>query len=417
MSQNNTPEFDPELQSSVDAGAKLAENAKDMRKENVKGLIRNPSTRPKVLFTGALLLGVMGVSFAMLNKNSPADLGSAYIEDAKGVQSESAGPSIDDKSSEEYRRVMDENQKEQAKYAKEDGNVFVALPDPELVVIDDKKKGVDVEVPPSPPAPPPENNYQASQQNMQVAPPVYVRDTTMDASMKNQFDAIVGSLGAGGVSYKVVPRTANQLDTASATQARSDVQGTSSTSTTKAKLVEAGEVFMATTDIEANSDESGEILATIQSGKYKGAKVLGSFNATAQDKLVLMFTGLSIPGGSGMTPIKAVAIDPDTSKKGMATEVDRHYFQRFGLLLASGFVRGLGEAARRANTTISSSGLGSVATQGALNSSQTLTSAAGTMAESVQEELRSRSKVNTTVIISAGHPIGILFMADANETK
>lgn len=417
MSQTNTPEFDPEIQSSVDAGAKLAEETKEKRSENVKGLMRNPNTRPKVLFTGALLLGVMGVSFAMLNKNAPSELGSAYIEDAKGVQSEAASPSIDDKSSEEYRRVMDANQKEQAKYAKEDGNVFVALPDPELVVVDDKKKGVDVDVPTAPPPPPADINNQAPVQNVQVAPPVYVRDTTMDASMKNQFDAIVGSLGAGGTSYKLVPKTQNQLDTANTNQAANNTDATQSTTAIKKKLVEAGEVFMATTDIEANSDESGEILATIQSGKYKGAKVLGSFSATAQDKLVLMFTGLSIPGGSGMTPIKAVAIDPDTSKKGMATEVDRHYFQRFGLLLASGFVRGLGEAARRANTTVSSSGLGSVATQGALNSSQTLTSAAGTMAESVQDELRTRSRVNTTVIIGAGHPIGILFMADANETK
>ena len=73
-------------------------------------------------------------------------------------------------------------------------------------------------------------------------------------------------------------------------------------------------------DTSVNSDEQGPVLATIVSGKLKGAKLIGSFSGPSQnsDKITLSFNTMTIPGGSGSISINAYAIDPNTARTALA---------------------------------------------------------------------------------------------------
>src|SRR6202021_599971 len=106
-------------------------------------------------------------------------------------------------------------------------------------------------------------------------------------------------------------------------------------------IVPAGTVSYAQLLTEANSDVPGPILAQIMSGPLAGARAGGEFK-TLDDYLVLHFALVNFKGKDYQ--IDAIALDPDTTLGGMATDVDQRYFTRVILPAAAGFMQGLGSA-------------------------------------------------------------------------
>ncbi|WP_119344109.1 DotG/IcmE/VirB10 family protein [Facilibium subflavum] len=104
----------------------------------------------------------------------------------------------------------------------------------------------------------------------------------------------------------------------------------------------AGSVIYAVIDTAINSDQpSTPVLATVVTGPYRNAKLLGGF--TREDKrLVIKFTSISIDGAKASTPISAYAIDAKTAQTALASDVDNHYMLRYGSLFASAFLDGFG---------------------------------------------------------------------------
>jgi intracellular multiplication protein IcmE len=139
-----------------------------------------------------------------------------------------------------------------------------------------------------------------------------------------------------------------------------------SASTQNAKaLVKTGDILFAVMDTSVNSDEPGPILATIVSGRFKGAKLIGSFNLPNNaTKMSINFNTMSVSGAPRTTSISAYAIDPDTARTALSSQVNQHYLMRYGSLFASAFLEGIGNAFQSANTTITIGGTGAPLSNG-----------------------------------------------------
>ena len=129
-------------------------------------------------------------------------------------------------------------------------------------------------------------------------------------------------------------------------------------STSQPVIIKSGTIMFAVLETSLNSDEPSPILATIVDGPFKGSRLVGQFQRVDK-KVVLSFNTMNIPDQPQSIQVSAVAIDPDTARTALASNVDSHYFQRFGLLFASEFLSGLGEAIQQSGsvTSISTAGI------------------------------------------------------------
>lgn len=113
-----------------------------------------------------------------------------------------------------------------------------------------------------------------------------------------------------------------------------------------------GDLLYAVIDTGVNSDVPSAVMATVAQGKYRDARLLGGFQRH-DERLVLAFTRAILPFGHSFQ-IEAYAVDPNTSEASVASSVDTHFFSRWGGLIASAFLEGLGSAKRYsgASTTV-----------------------------------------------------------------
>lgn len=186
----------------------------------------------------------------------------------------------------------------------------------------------------------------------------------------------------------------------------------------KAILVPAGTILYAQMITEANTDVPGPVLAQIVSGPLNGSRVLGEFSVQ-DDYLTLNFNTVVVDGVGHS--IKAVALDPDTTLPGLATDVNHRYFKRVVLPMAASFVEGMASA-------ISESGTTSITINGSTGGSATSSSnedksnqqevssgieEAGKKLGEFLDEEEERTKV--LIRVERGTPMGILFLDPVTE--
>lgn len=180
-------------------------------------------------------------------------------------------------------------------------------------------------------------------------------------------------------------------------------------------LIPAGEIEYAQTLLEANSDIPGPVLATLLSGPLKGSRLIGTFSVK-EDYMTLSFNKIIVDGKD--VDIEAVAVDPDTSLLGMATEVDHRYFRRIVLPAAAAFVEGFASA-------VAESGRTDVTIQGETVTEETeeaddeekVATGVEEAGKEIREILDDMADVETLVIIAAGTPIGVLFTQSVEKQE
>ena len=174
-------------------------------------------------------------------------------------------------------------------------------------------------------------------------------------------------------------------------------------------ILPAGEIEYAQLLIEANTDVPGPVLAQMMSGPLMGSRIIGEFD-TQREHLTLNFNTLIYNGQS--LSIDAVALDPDSSLPGLATEVDHRYFQRVVLPMAAAFVEGAAQA-------ISESGRTSVTITGETvaeeteeaDTEQEISSGIEEAGEELRDILDEKAdEIEVLIRIEAGTPMGILFL-------
>jgi intracellular multiplication protein IcmE len=182
-------------------------------------------------------------------------------------------------------------------------------------------------------------------------------------------------------------------------------------------VYKAGTILFAVLDTGINSDEQSPVLATIVQGKLNGAKILGNFQRV-EKKVLLQFNMLSVPYLTGSVPINAVAIDQNTARTALATNVNSHYMLRYGNLFASAFVSGLGQAVQTSGSSTQTGVNGSQQNFfPKLNAGDKALVAIGNVGQQFGNVLGNLFNTPPTVEVKPGSGIGILIMADLSVPK
>lgn len=183
-------------------------------------------------------------------------------------------------------------------------------------------------------------------------------------------------------------------------------------STSGATLIRAGTIIPAVMVTALDSDNPGPVIADIVAGEFKGGRLIGQMKST-NNQIVIQFNQLSMKGHNKTYSINAFAIDPNTTRTGLASDVNNHYFLRYGLGLAAAFISGYGEAVQNKGTTTTIGPMGNVTqTKGDLNHSEIAESALGKMGQKLGSELDKDTNRRPTVTVDSGVAVGILFMND-----
>jgi hypothetical protein len=182
------------------------------------------------------------------------------------------------------------------------------------------------------------------------------------------------------------------------------------------EFIKAGSVLFGVIETAVNTDEASPIMATIVSGKYRGGKLIGKIQHKPRaEKVILSFEVLSLPNHQKSIAIKAVAIDPDTARTALASDVDHHYLLRYGSLFASAFMDGYGQAITDAGSTNISSPTGTITTTKTdLSGSEQIYAAFGEVGKKWSKQAEKIFDTPYTVTVDQGIGVGILFLSDVD---
>lgn len=404
------------------------------KKNNLKNLMSNSRTRLIVIITAIVVIltvvfGFMGSSDKKGDKPAEAT-GAASV----GPTPENITPVPGTNDSPGYNALQEKANSDAFKDAQEKGTSNVPVLTNESLankkdIFDDLNKDNRkpiVEEPPVIDATPvqPAQQYQAQPQAIQQPA---TSETTQDRqaymqSVQQQITTYINgwSAGQGFQEFNMTGQAPQQQQgnanttgtTGSSIQQTSYDSNTSSNANKGPAFIRAGSIVPAVMLTAINSDEPGPVLAQIVTGPLKGARLIGQMVSSDQ-RVVVQFSSLSIPGGSQTFNISSFAVDPDTSRTGLATDVNNHYFLRYGLGLAAAFISGYGEAVQNSGSTTTTNAFGGTTTiMGDMTHKQIAESAFGKVGQKLGSELDKETNRAPTVTVASGTSIGVLFMAD-----
>lgn len=402
------------------------------RKDNLKGLMSNSKTRMVIIIFGIVIV-VMIVFGVMGTKNEgakpPQVAGSASV----GATPDNITPVPGTNDSASYNELQQKANDEAYKNAEKNGKTNVpVLTNDSLAnkkdIFDDLNKDnrKPIEEKPVIDTPPPVQ--QPVQQQVQYQPQP-VQAPAKEEDRQNYRQSAQKQLALYMDGWK--PQTAYQeFNMTGQQQQKQDANGQSGANSANGSniqqasynagsgadkgpaFVRAGSIVPAVMMTAINSDEPGPVLAQIVTGPLKGARLIGQMTSSDQ-RVVVQFTSLSMPGASQTFQISSFAIDPDTSRTGLATDVNNHYFLRYGLGLAAAFISGYGEAVQNAGSTTTTNAFGGTTTiMGDMTHKQIAESAFGKVGTKLGSEIAKDTNRAPTVTVASGTPVGILFMAD-----
>lgn len=394
-------------QSDLDRSVNDVESVKKMKKNNIKSLLSNPATKPKVIGLVVALVFFSAAGIAMVKRhlnNGSEDSGLHTVVTAPSTPGYEA--TLNGSSSKIQESLKSKEDEMKSKEALSSGGSFVQTPNTEvksnpLQSIDSGSslsgnKTAEIIQPAY------SSNYQAYDDGLQQQ---------KMASLKAQSEALIASWSPP------IPKI-NQyqlVDDKSETAAFKPIIAEASTKIQPAVIkhqIKIGDLFYGRTDLEVSSDDGLDTTATILSGPYKGATLVGQLNVGKQGSAGLSYSIMSTKLSTKSIVVKMVAIDPNTNKKSLPADVDNHYMQRYGLLLASSFISGFSDATARTNTTVTTGLNGTSTAQGALTPKDRLIVATGSVGKAIASEAIANMAIGRTVTIKAGQEIALMALSD-----
>jgi len=261
----------------------------------------------------------------------------------------------------------------------------------------------------------------AQQQNAQRKPAQ--EDETLARAMQTQMQALMD--GWKPRSAKVVAgiQEKAETDTNAIAQGMQQIslpsQMAAKTTDTVAPqpktLVAAGVVNYIQLLTEANSDVPGPILAQILSGPLAGGRAIGRFQVM-NDYLVMTFSMVSLKGKD--YAINGLALDPDTTLGGMATEVDHRYFTRILLPAAGAFVSAFGDAMADTDTSTTVSGDAVIVDSAQKGYKEAIYDGIGSIGQTVSQFFQQQANQTKTLVrVAVGTPMGLFFLQPVTDQK
>ncbi len=192
--------------------------------------------------------------------------------------------------------------------------------------------------------------------------------------------------------------------------------------------IKAGTILYGVIDTALDSDEPNTpVLAHIVEGKYQGARLMGGFttsapSAGADGALVIQFNLMSMPTVGNSFPINAYAVDAKTGNNSVVTSVNNHYLLRYGMLFASSFLQGFGNAYQNyqyncppgtQNCSVVNTSSSGVTNSAVTPTTQTaMYQGLGQMGQNAAQAAAQEFNTPPTIKVAQGTGIGVLFMSD-----
>ena len=177
----------------------------------------------------------------------------------------------------------------------------------------------------------------------------------------------------------------------------------------------AGDISFAILDTAVNTDEPGPITASIVSGIFHGAKLLGTLGPLTAEgqKIALNFNLMTLPRAKASIPITAVAIDPSTARTALSSYTNNHTLLRYGSLFASSFLQGYAQAISERGTTVTANAAGDTTVNSVpLDGREQVLVALGEAGTNWATESKRTFNRRATIHIYSGTNMAILFTQD-----
>lgn len=312
--------------------------------------------------------------------------------------------------SEEYRNQIAEDNKEKAEKASKEGKSFFPLPsggeEIKSLIIEEKKPEVKKEEPKTPSLILPQKTEVEKTKTAAVTqkPKQSVTQEQLDffvSAMEKANLPTVGTVGMVETPYTV--QVFAQKDDPSAVPGNNNADK-------KALDFSVGDILYAVNDVYVNSDAVGTpVMATVLSGKYQGAKIMGSFTSS-NETLIIRFNRLSFNGE--VYPFEGYAVNAEEAKAGVASKVDTHFFSRWAGLIAGSFLEGFGEAVSQTGSVYTTSSAVSMTEQVFRDYSleDQAWIAAGKVGEKVADVAEKNFDRKPTITLNVGQPMGVLIL-------
>lgn len=251
------------------------------------------------------------------------------------------------------------------------------------------------------------NNNVAQPMPAQLPP-----DTGLMQAMSGKMSQLMESWGP--TSIRVMQVTAADVPTANPAPGQPDPSITPPAQQKKI-LVSAGTINYGQMLIEANSDIPGTVMAKIMSGPMTGGRAIGRFEAT-DEHLIIRFNLVSVNGKDYSTDI--MALDPDTTLSGIATEVDPRYWQRIILPAAADFVSGFADAFAQADQNVTVQDGVVITSRAGASFRQALGEGTARTGDRLADILDDQAgNIRPLVRVAAGTPIGMFFTRSVYEEE
>lgn len=187
-------------------------------------------------------------------------------------------------------------------------------------------------------------------------------------------------------------------------------------------MIKAGTILFAVLDNTLNSDiANSPVLATIVTGKYRGAKLIGTFGRAGYnaESLTINFSRMVLKSQNQAIGISAYAVSPKTAQAALASTVNHHYLMRFGSLFAAAFLQGFGNS--YANYQNPCYGTNNCFIDGNLQRPSVTTKTAayqglGQIGTNVASIVQNNFYRPVTVTLKQGTAMGVLFISGVTNT-
>ncbi len=341
----------------------------------------------------ALALAVILAAFVVFTPEKPSSGARLVTPRSESVTGQAGG-----EGSEEYNDKLKKHDAQQADAALQKGESFVPTPVGQRKPVVVKKE--DPRPTPPPVAP------------VRTAPVQTPRtDNAMLKRMMEDLDALDTKLSAVSVGEgKIVYLREFSEEAPAATPVAATSETTQSENTPPAVTFKPGDLLYAIMDVGVNSDVPSAVLATVTSGAYRNARLMGGFQRH-DERLVLAFNRAVLPSGETIQ-LEAYAVDPSTSEASVASSVNTHFFSRWGGLVASAFLEGLGSAKRYSGAQSSIYGSGGDTTDQMVWNTYSVEDqawiAAGKVGEKAGKIFEKGFDRPPTVRLESGTPVGVL---------
>lgn len=177
--------------------------------------------------------------------------------------------------------------------------------------------------------------------------------------------------------------------------------------------IPVGTIIPAVTITEANSDAKGPLRAKIIGGELDGAIVVGEFSVN-EESISMVYKTITKEGN--VATINAFAVDPDTSRTSLATDVNHHYAYRYGMLASATFLKGFSTAVSDMGGTTTTTTTGTVQVNNpTVNVNKQLWAGAAELGNEFAGIAKDNYKTPNTITVASGQLIGLLFVDSAND--